>query len=117
MRWEERAACAGMPTHWWFPLHTGHNHAADRAVEICQGCEVQLDCARHAYDQPEYYGIWGGLTEMERRRSRRSPPSIHGSHAAYMRHIAVGEPACEECKLGHARYTQAQRNRNRKGVR
>lgn len=110
-RWEEHAACSGKPTQWWFPQKTGFSAEIERALHICRSCPVQLDCARHAQDKPEYWGIWGGLTEEQRRKARRTPPSIHGSHASYLRHIAAGQPACEECKRGHALYMASLRAR------
>lgn len=37
-----------------------------RAKHICAQCPVLIDCRRHAMNAPELYGVWGGLSEMER---------------------------------------------------
>lgn len=80
MAWQERAACLGHPTDWWY-LETandgrpgGHEAAAladaRRAVEICDGCPVRDECLTYALGH-EKYGIWGGLNANERRRLKR----------------------------------------------
>lgn len=38
-----------------------------RAKEICASCPVQVDCRSYALTIGEQHGIWGGLTEVERR--------------------------------------------------
>ncbi len=44
-----------------------HRDRADRAKAICQLCPVLEQCRRHALAAREPYGVWGGLTEEERR--------------------------------------------------
>ena len=38
---------------------------------MCRGCEVRHDCLEFALQNGEKFGIWGGLSERERRRIRR----------------------------------------------
>jgi WhiB family redox-sensing transcriptional regulator len=38
------------------------------AKKICQACPVIQQCLEHSLNLPENYGIWGGMTEEERRR-------------------------------------------------
>jgi WhiB family redox-sensing transcriptional regulator len=38
-----------------------------RAKEICAECPVQIECRNYALEIREQYGIWGGMTENERR--------------------------------------------------
>jgi WhiB family redox-sensing transcriptional regulator len=40
-----------------------------RAKQICAQCAVQRDCLDFALRVREPHGIWGGLTESERRRT------------------------------------------------
>ena len=42
------------------------------AKEVCRGCVVRLDCLEYALVNGEKFGIWGGLSERERRRLRRA---------------------------------------------
>lgn len=68
--WMDRAECAGMDPDLFFPVEkTGPTVAAPKAV--CAGCPVRVECAMHALNVGEEYGVWGGLTERERRRVRR----------------------------------------------
>ena len=41
------------------------------AKKICTGCEVKAECLEYALANDERFGIWGGLSERERRRLRR----------------------------------------------
>ena len=56
--------------------------AADRpdiifaAKEVCRGCEVRHDCLEFALQNGEKFGIWGGLSERERRRIRRQRAQV-----------------------------------------
>ena len=43
-----------------------------QAKTICRSCPVRSDCLSFAMDSPIDHGIWGGLTERERRRWRRT---------------------------------------------
>jgi WhiB family redox-sensing transcriptional regulator len=42
------------------------------AKRICSGCEVRAECLEYALAHDERFGIWGGLSERERRRLRRA---------------------------------------------
>ena len=46
-----------------------------QAKAVCGSCDVQPDCLSEALNSDEKFGIWGGLTERERRVARRSPGS------------------------------------------
>jgi WhiB family redox-sensing transcriptional regulator len=39
---------------------------------VCQSCEVQTECLEYALANDERFGIWGGLSERERRRLKRA---------------------------------------------
>ena len=43
----------------------------DEAREICMACPIRLECLAHALANKERFGMWGGLTPIERRRIER----------------------------------------------
>jgi len=66
--WQERALCAQTDPEAFFPEKGGSTREAKR---ICSGCEVKPECLDYALAHDERFGIWGGLSERERRRLRR----------------------------------------------
>lgn len=66
--WQERALCAQTDPEAFFPEKGGSTREAKR---ICLGCEVRAECLDYALAHDERFGIWGGLSERERRRLRR----------------------------------------------
>ena len=51
--------------------------AAQReARAVCQGCPVRLDCLADALDSRADFGVWGGMTERERRALLRRRPEV-----------------------------------------
>ena len=66
--WQERALCAETDPEAFFPEKGGSTREAKK---ICTGCEVRADCLEFALANDERFGIWGGLSERERRRLRR----------------------------------------------
>lgn len=71
-RWQDRAACKGMdPTLFFGPEHTEvvkeKRDREEAAKQICRTCPVNQECLEHALESKEAYGIWGGLTELERK--------------------------------------------------
>lgn len=67
--WQERALCAQTDPEAFFPEKGGSTREAKR---ICQGCEVRDECLEYALAHDERFGIWGGLSERERRRLKRT---------------------------------------------
>jgi WhiB family transcriptional regulator, redox-sensing transcriptional regulator len=68
MSWQERALCAQTDPESFFPEKGGSTREAKR---ICISCEVKDDCLEYALANDERFGIWGGLSERERRRLKR----------------------------------------------
>lgn len=83
--------CTGQPVQWWYPDLLTRNPAdvrakmranAEKAMTLCRLCPVLEPCREYALEW-ELYGIWGGMTEKERRNYRlkhnipyrRQPPS------------------------------------------
>lgn len=73
--WRHRAACRGMEINLFFPVSSAGVAAADitEAKRVCDTCPVQQDCLRLANDLAIDDGIWGGLTETERRSTKSRP--------------------------------------------
>lgn len=66
--WRVDAACAGGDPALFFPERGASTREAKM---ICRGCPVQGECMEYALVNREKFGIWGGLSERERRRIRR----------------------------------------------
>jgi WhiB family transcriptional regulator, redox-sensing transcriptional regulator len=78
--WRQAAACRTMDPDLFFPLSASGPGAqqASQAKTVCFRCPVRLQCLQHALANDEAYGIWGGLTEDERRpvmKRRRNQPA------------------------------------------
>ncbi|MFD4144742.1 WhiB family transcriptional regulator [Streptomyces sp. NPDC058572] len=50
--------------------------AQNQAKAICSECEVRTECLAHALDNRIEHGIWGGMTERERRSLLRRRPAV-----------------------------------------
>jgi len=68
--WVADGACRGADTEIWFSGR-GDNALIQLAKQICAGCPVRQPCADYALDHPVLLGTWGGLSERERRLTRR----------------------------------------------
>jgi WhiB family redox-sensing transcriptional regulator len=68
LSWQERALCAQTDPESFFPEKGGSTREAKR---VCTTCEVRTECLEYALANDERFGIWGGLSERERRRVRR----------------------------------------------
>jgi WhiB family transcriptional regulator, redox-sensing transcriptional regulator len=67
-QWQDRALCAQTDPEAFFPEKGGSTREAKK---ICLGCEVRSECLDYALAHDERFGIWGGLSERERRRLKR----------------------------------------------
>jgi WhiB family redox-sensing transcriptional regulator len=68
LAWQEQSLCAQTDPEAFFPEKGGSTREAKR---ICVGCEVKSECLEYALMHDERFGIWGGLSERERRRLKR----------------------------------------------
>lgn len=78
--WRAFGNCAGRNPDLWFAAGALEHKMAKR---ICRNCPVQVECLTYAMEIPVDHGIWGGLTERERRRARRRAGA--GDWRAYLR--------------------------------
>jgi WhiB family redox-sensing transcriptional regulator len=67
--WAERALCAQTDPEAFFPEKGGSTREAKK---VCLGCDVRSECLEYALANDERFGIWGGLSERERRRLKKS---------------------------------------------
>lgn len=67
--WQDQALCAQTDPEAFFPEKGGSTREAKR---ICLSCDVRQQCLEFALQNDERFGIWGGMSERERRRLRRS---------------------------------------------
>jgi WhiB family transcriptional regulator, redox-sensing transcriptional regulator len=67
-QWLDRAACLQADPDAFYPEKGGSSRAAKR---VCHTCPVQTDCLSYALANDERFGIWGGLSERERRQLKR----------------------------------------------
>jgi WhiB family transcriptional regulator, redox-sensing transcriptional regulator len=74
--WREQASCLNHPGVLFFGLDDNETAIERRGREeqakrICARCTVRGECLDYALSVREPYGIWGGLTELERRARLR----------------------------------------------
>ncbi|WP_106536598.1 WhiB family transcriptional regulator [Haloactinopolyspora alba] len=70
--WTSLAACRSTePDELFVP-----GAAQNRAKAVCLGCPVRTECLADALDNKTEFGIWGGMTERERRALLRRRPEV-----------------------------------------
>ncbi len=71
--WRRRAACTGHEPSIFFPAGESGPaaHQIALAKKICESCVVSQECLLYAIETNQVAGVWGGLTEEERRPVRR----------------------------------------------
>ncbi len=67
--WQLYANCLGVDPDLFFPERGA---STKEAKAVCRACVVREDCLEYALENSEKFGIWGGLSERERRRLRRA---------------------------------------------
>ena len=68
LSWQDYANCRGTDADLFFPERGASTR---KAKAICNACDVKAECLDFAIVQGEKFGIWGGMSERERRRVRR----------------------------------------------
>jgi WhiB family redox-sensing transcriptional regulator len=69
-KWQEDSSCSQADPESWFPEKGGSVAYAKR---ICRRCPVRAECLAWALTHDERHGIWGGLSEAERRKLKQRP--------------------------------------------
>jgi WhiB family redox-sensing transcriptional regulator len=68
--WQNRAACSQQDPEAFFPEKGG---SPQIAKQVCLSfCDVRDECLAYALSNDERFGVWGGLTERERRKMKRT---------------------------------------------
>lgn len=70
--WAARAVCASVPPDSLFVRGAAQREARVR----CFGCPVRMECLADALNSKTTFGVWGGLTERERRALLRQYPDM-----------------------------------------
>jgi WhiB family redox-sensing transcriptional regulator len=70
--WRQLAACQGEWASLFYPPMRAEKKSVraareQRAKQVCSGCPVRDECLDHAIRNSERYGVWGGMTDSERR--------------------------------------------------
>lgn len=68
LSWQDYANCRGADADLFFPERGASTR---KAKAICGACEVKYECLEFAITHSEKFGIWGGLSERERRAIRK----------------------------------------------
>lgn len=71
--WASRGACRDIDPETLFVVGA----AQHKAKAICMGCPVRVDCLADALDSGAEFGVWGGMTERERRTLLRRRPDVN----------------------------------------
>jgi len=70
--WSAQAACRDTDPDEMFVQGAAQN----RVKQICNGCPVKMECLADALDNRIEFGVWGGMTERERRALLRKRPHV-----------------------------------------
>jgi WhiB family transcriptional regulator, redox-sensing transcriptional regulator len=92
LAWRDRALCATSESpDDWFPDHGRQPERVRLRVErTCAACPVRAECLAYAVENGERYGIWGGMTEEER-RGVSLPRRAASRYCASGRHLRTPE--------------------------
>lgn len=102
MAWQERGLCQQTDPEVFWPEKGGSTREAKK---ICSRCEVRPDCLQYALDHDERTGIWGGLSELERRpkKTPEKKPAKGPTQKKTKPHLRAeqvlqdGEKRCRRC--------------------
>ena len=70
--WASLAQCRGTQPDELFVKGAAQN----KAKQLCSGCPVRTECLAEALDNEIEWGVWGGMTERERRAILRKRPNV-----------------------------------------
>lgn len=86
--WRLGALCAQADPEAFYPEKGGSTREAKK---LCQTCDVREECLQSALENDERFGIWGGLSERERRslKKKTAPTSTAAAESS------VSEPTQE----------------------
>lgn len=133
--WQQEGLCRGKDVNLWYPRRGESPVKIAEAKAFCKQCPIRQKCLDYALWHHEQHGIWGGLTEFERRKIRsdlgiRPGPSVRtsvarmrepvntemcGTYAGWGRHMRAHERPCDACReaknANQREYAQKRRQR------
>jgi WhiB family redox-sensing transcriptional regulator len=86
--WTTQAACNSADPDELFVTGAAQN----RAKAVCMGCPVRTECLSDALDNRVEFGVWGGMTERERRALLRRRPDVTSWGALFAQARAENRP-------------------------
>lgn len=91
--WAVQAACSGTDPDALFV----RGAAQRQARQVCLACPVRIECLADALNSNTMFGVWGGLTERERRALMRRYPHEHN----WLHRLEVSEePLAQDIRAG-----------------
>jgi hypothetical protein len=76
LQWMTGGVCAQVDPELWFPEKGGSTR---EAKQLCARCPVRPECLAYALAHDERFGIWGGASERDRRRMKRTATRPQGA--------------------------------------
>ena len=114
--WAQHRLCKGMDTAIFYPTR---GEPTEPAKAICANCPVKAECLDYALTTFQEHGVWGGMSERERRArrmalhiQRQQTPADHGTRTMFARHKAAPDvwgPPCEACNIAERTYNTERR--------
>lgn len=79
--WRTTAACSDKDPELFFPLGSAGTavQQLEEAKAVCRSCDVATECLKCALETNQDYGVWGGLSEDERRTLKRRAMRVRKS--------------------------------------
>ncbi|MET9653226.1 MULTISPECIES: WhiB family transcriptional regulator [unclassified Streptomyces] len=98
--WSEEANCRTADPEDLF----GPSADQKRAKSVCNGCVARIDCLAEALDNRIEFGVWGGMTERERRALlRRRPRVVSWRHVLKKADPVLPAAHQDEARVAHVR--------------
>lgn len=72
LAWQNDGLCRQIPAESFFPDTTKAADVTAEAKRICSMCDVTALCLVYALETNQEYGVWGGLSEKQRREYKRA---------------------------------------------
>lgn len=114
--WQNLAACRGSHPDLFFTAR-GDNETVILAKTICGQCPVRAECLKHALDNNEVYGIWGGTSEHQRRKLKRTRKThrVCTQCAQVFTPVHASSTLCsDECRRAARRQSKFRSNQRRR---
>lgn len=112
--WRKLAACLGTDPDLFFPVGSEGPAAAqaDEAKQVCRSCPVRRQCLDWALRHSQGYGVWGGMTQEERRASGIPVAPRVSALCDSGRHLKLAPGRCGGCAAEYQRERERPRERD-----